>query len=291
MISLPDLVQQGQSSLWLLMPAGAILGALHGLEPGHSKTMMAAFIVAVRGTVGQAILLGLSATFSHTAVVWIVAVLGLTLGRRFDNEGTEAWLQLAAAGLMLLISLGTAYYTWRELRIMKRAMGSCGHDHSHDHHDHSHEHHDHAHHHASEEQGPSGLVIGADGWQDAHERKHAEDIRNRFAGRTATTAQIILFGLTGGLIPCPAAVTVLLMCLQMKRLSLGFMLVLSFSIGLAVTMVAAGTIAAVSANHVRRRWPGFENFARRAPYASAALIAVIGLISGWHALRTLGYFS
>ena len=61
---------------------------------------------------------------------------------------------------------------------------------------------------------------------DAHARAHADDIRKRFAGRTVTTWQIILFGLTGGLIPCPAAITVLLLCLQLKQLSLGFTLVL-----------------------------------------------------------------
>jgi len=65
------LLQQGNSRLFV--PSAVLLGALHGLEPGHSKTMMAAFIVAIRGTVAQAALLGLSATASHTAVVWVVA--------------------------------------------------------------------------------------------------------------------------------------------------------------------------------------------------------------------------
>ena len=64
------LLQHGASNGWLFVPSAILLGALHGLEPGHSKTMMAAFIVAVRGTVLQAVLLGLSATISHTAIVW-----------------------------------------------------------------------------------------------------------------------------------------------------------------------------------------------------------------------------
>ena len=65
---------------------------------------------------------------------------------------------------------------------------------------------------------------------DAHARAHAADIRNRFGGRSVTTWQIIIFGLTGGLIPCPAAITVLLICMQLKAFSLGFVLVLCFSI-------------------------------------------------------------
>ena len=63
-----SLLQQGNA--WLFIPSAILLGALHGLEPGHSKTMMAAFIVAVQGTLKQAVLLGLAATVSHTAVVW-----------------------------------------------------------------------------------------------------------------------------------------------------------------------------------------------------------------------------
>lgn len=59
------------------------------------------------------------------------------------------------------------------------------------------------------------------GGQDAHERAHADDIRRRFANREVTTGQIVLFGLTGGLIPCPASITVLLLCLQLKKAALG----------------------------------------------------------------------
>jgi len=77
-----------------------------------------------------------------------------------------------------------------------------------------------------------GLDVATDGYQDAHELAHAKDIRRKFADRNVTTWQIVLFGLTGGLIPCPAAITVLLLCLQLKEFTLGFALVLCFSIGL-----------------------------------------------------------
>lgn len=92
---------------------------------------------------------------------------------------------------------------------------------------------------------------------------HAADIRKRFAGRTVTTGQIIMFGLTGGLIPCPAAIAVLLLCIQLKQFSLGFVLVVCFSIGLALTMVSAGLLAALSVKHVSSRWSDFSSFARR----------------------------
>jgi nickel/cobalt exporter len=122
---------------------------------------------------------------------------------------------------------------------------------------------------------------------DAHARAHAADIRNRFAGRTVTTWQIVLFGLTGGLIPCPAAITILLLCIQLKQFTLGFTLVLCFGTGLALTMVSAGVLAALSMRHIERRWTGFSHFARQAPYVSAALILLVGAYTGWLGVHAL----
>ena len=103
-----------------------------------------------------------------------------------------------------------------------------------------------------------------------------------------TTGQIVLFGLTGGLIPCPASITVLLLCLQLEKIALGATLVLCFSIGLAITMVASGTLAALSVRHVSKRWQGFGGFARKAPYVSGALIVLVGLYVGYQGLAALG---
>ena len=102
-----------------------------------------------------------------------------------------------------------------------------------------------------------------------------------------TTPQIILFGLTGGLIPCPASITVLLLCLQLKRIALGATLVLCFSIGLALTMVMSGVLAALSVKHVSKRFSGFGQWANRAPYLSGALIVLVALYVGWTGLKAL----
>jgi nickel/cobalt exporter len=345
MTYLASLFQQSSAHAWLFVPSAILLGALHGLEPGHSKTMMAAFIVAIRGTVFQAVLLGLSATISHTAVVWAVALLGLYFGQDLSGERSEAYLQLASAVIILGVAAWMVWRTWHEQNEEQ------------DHH-----HHDEPQvvalanrtlsieiieHGApprwrirSEAGGlPSAddiriTTIRADGSEqmfefaardgclesvdeipephafkarvalagnsaeilfeerdhdhmelgeetDAHARAHAADIRKRFTGRTVTTPQIVLFGLTGGLIPCPAAITVLLLCIQLKQFSLGFVLVLCFGIGLAITMVSVGVAAALSFRHVESHWSGFSRFAHRAPYVSAALIVLVGLYTGW----------
>lgn len=373
MTDFSTLLQQGNA--WLFIPSAILLGALHGLEPGHSKTMMAAFIVAVRGTVGQAVMLGLAATLSHTAVVWVVALTGMYfLGGRWDAETTEPYFQLASAVLIITIAAWMLWRTWQQQRLAQ----AHEHDHGHgddevrhidtghgvlrleifedgvpprfrlhvpdqgktdllraapvsytleteradgsrmvftliqragylesvqeipepheflarlrmSHGDHSHDYDlefvEHDHHHAIKDH--DGLDVSAPGYQDPHELAHANDIRRRFANREVSNRQILLFGLTGGLIPCPASITVLLLCLQLKKLALGATLVMSFSVGLALTMVASGVVAAVSVRHVSRRWNGFGNFARRAPYVSGGLVMLVGLYVGYHAWHGL----
>lgn len=367
MTPLADLLRQGAGHAWLFIPSAIMLGALHGLEPGHSKTMMAAFIIAIRGTVKQAVLLGLAATISHTAVVWAVALAGLHFGANWGTEQTEPYFQIGSAVLIIAVALWMFVRTWRDHRAEKH--DDHHHDHGHEavqlvaldhwtvamevfedgvpprfrlrfqkdgttllppgdvvttietersdnrrqmftfvnrgdflesvedipephefvarlkvaHDGHSHDYDvefvEHDHHHVHPDY--QGLDVTAPGYQDAHELAHANDIRRRFANRDVSTGQIVIFGLTGGLIPCPASITVLLLCLQLKQFTLGVTLVLCFSIGLAATMVASGTLAALSVRHVSKRWSGFGNVARRAPYFSSILVAAVGVYTGY----------
>jgi nickel/cobalt transporter (NicO) family protein len=253
MFDISTLLLQGVSTLWIFIPTAILLGALHGLEPGHSKTMMAAFIVAIGGTVTQAILLGVAATISHTAVVWVVAMLGIYAGNQWSTASLEPYLQLFSALIIMGIAGWMIFITWRQ-------HSSCLH---------THEHHD--------------------TQQDPHAEAHARDIKKNFSHRKVTHTQIMLFGLTGGLIPCPAAISVLLLCLQLKKIVLGAALVLCFSLGLALTLVLSGVLAALSLRHATKRWSNFSHLAQKAPYFSGALLAGIGFYMGLQALQTLGF--
>ncbi|MCY1200795.1 High-affinity nickel-transport protein [compost metagenome] len=373
MLSFSELIAQGASHAWLFVPSAILLGALHGLEPGHSKTMMAAFIVAIRGTVLQAVLLGVTATISHTLIVWGIGLGGMYLWRGVAAEELEPYFQLASGVIIVLIAAWMFWRTWRE-------QHAGAHDHSHDDHEHGghthglerheidtghgrvalevfedgvpprwrltrlrgsnwqaedvavttertdgrqqtfrfvqkdgylesleeipephefmarltlahggHAHgydiaflepdsrqHDHIH------EALHGLDVAGESYQDAHQLAHANDIRRRFANRNVTNWQIALFGLTGGLIPCPAAITVLLLCLQLKEFTLGAVLVLCFSIGLAITLVTVGAVAALSVRQVTQRAPWFSAIAQRAPYLSSLLIIAVGIYVGVH---------
>ncbi|KPW78972.1 MULTISPECIES: nickel/cobalt efflux protein RcnA [Pseudomonas syringae group] len=285
-----DLLQRGGAHAWLYFPSAILLGALHGLEPGHSKTMMAAFIVAIRGSVKQAVMLGLAATLSHTAVVWLVAIGGMYLGQGLDAETTEPYFQLASSALIIAIALWMLWRTWRGEQLFKFEEENGAHCDHHDHeiHHQSHDHDlEHQHGHSHDHGNPQRFTLAAEGYQDAHEKAHAEDIRKRFSHREVSNGQILMFGLTGGLIPCPAAITVLLLCLQVKQVTLGAAMVLCFSIGLAITLVTVGAAAAIGARKASSRFPWLNAAARRAPYLSSVLIICVGVyvgVHGWNGL-------
>lgn len=366
-------LSQGPSHAWLFIPTAILLGALHGLEPGHSKTMMAAFIVAVRGTVAQAVLLGLSAAFSHSLIIWALAAVALKYGSQWNAETTEPYFQLVSAAIIVAMAL---WMLWRTRRDVKAAAQHEHHHHHHGHDDtkrintghgiidltvfetgvppvfrlafskhgksfvpkpsevsietvrtdgqrqafdfvakdgflestseipephefdvtltvsqgnHSHsypaefrEHdHDHSHHH------DHGDLATDREFQDAHEAAHALDIQKRFANREVTTGQIVIFGITGGLMPCPAAFTVLIVCMQVKQYTLGFALVAAFSFGLALTMVTVGAVAAWSVRHAEKKFSGFGNLMRRAPYFSCVLLILLASYMAWHGWQGL----
>ena len=262
-MDLISLIQDGSTSFLYLAAVGLVLGSLHGLEPGHSKTMMAAFIVAVRGTPFQAILLGVSAALSHSIVVWLLALLALTWGDEMIGERLEPWFIAGSGAVVMAVGL---FMLGRALgRVRARREHRHGHGRRHTHHDHG---------------------------EDAHVRAHARDIETRFAGGRATATQTIGFGLVGGLIPCPAAITVLLLCLGIGQFWLGVGMVASFSVGLAVTLVGVGMAAVLGLRYASKRFSGADRFLASAPYVSGALILLVGTYmaySGWsHLAPTAG---
>jgi len=351
---------------WLFFPMAVFLGALHGLEPGHSKTMMSAFIIGIRGTVWQAFLLGISSTISHTALIWVLAFVGVHYSSSLNMEALEPYFQLISGVIVIGLACWMLYQTiqaqkeahshehgdgehggmmvdtghgWVEISIFEtdvpprfrlyfydskrskvsiplnqivtletiRSDKSCqsfnfvqqqdyleATEHLPEPHefqttlelkhgDHGHTYHAlfvEGHHHETLE--PEGDIE----FGDAHERAHAAEVQKHLMNKKITTGQIILFGLTGGLSPCPSAFAILLLCLQLKKFALGFGLVLGFSIGLAITLVSVGIIAAISIKHATIRFKNFGEFARKAPYVSSAVLIFIGLfvaIQGlWH---------
>ena len=297
------LIEAGSTSIVYLVAAGLVLGSLHGLEPGHSKTMMAAFIIAVRGSVTHAILLGVSAALSHSIIVWVLAWLALAYGNELIGEDVEPYLLMVSGGVVIIIGFVMLYGMRRVANPHNHGQGRS-HDHQNSHgHAHGHEHaheggqghshnpgHQHAHGHIHAQESPHEHAHHqvTHPATDAHAQAHAREIEGRFQSGTATYVQTIGFGLTGGLIPCPAAITVLILCLNIGEVGLGISMVAAFSVGLALTLVAVGVVAAVGLKYARQRYGSIDKFYRIAPFVSGALIILIGLFmgySGWSHLN------
>jgi nickel/cobalt exporter len=264
-MDIATLIKSGAANPWLLLPAAVGLGAIHALEPGHAKAMMAAFIVAVRGTVTQALVLAAAATVGHTIVVWGVALFARTVGRDSVTVTAEAWLMLLSG---VLVASMAARLLWPSRP--SAVGGSHAHDHDHDHsHDHHHDH-EHRHHHHHHHHGDGGGLLG-------HRHETPAAIAARFGSRSVSTGEIAWFGFTGGLLPCSAAIAVLLASLQVESRALGFAMVLAFSIGLGLTLAAIGILAVWGAAKAQTHWPVFDRWADRLQLVSMAIVFLMGL--------------
>jgi ABC-type nickel/cobalt efflux system permease component RcnA len=118
-----------------------VLGAAHALAPGHGKTVMAAYLVGLRGTLRQAATIGATVTLTHTAGVLLLGLV-LSTSRAVASERVYPWLGLGSGLLLAAVGAG----------LLLRARPGHPHRHAHPH-DHPHPH---GHHHDGADGGPLG---------------------------------------------------------------------------------------------------------------------------------------
>jgi nickel/cobalt transporter (NicO) family protein len=111
-----------------------------------------------------------------------------------------------------------------------------------------------------------------------HHHHHDHDLSRR---------SIVAVGVSGGLLPCPSALVVLLAAISLHRVAFGMLLVVAFSIGLALTITAIG-LAAVLARGAFRRLSFDGRLVSLLPTASALVIVAAGLVMTLHALPKVG---
>jgi len=256
----------GMVCLALIVAVG--LGALHALEPGHGKTMVAAYLVGTRGTPRHALYLGLIVTATHTAGVYLLGAVTLYLSPYVVPERLYPWL--GGISGVLITGLGCGLF----LRCYMGESQAHTHVHSHAYHP-SHLHkHAHAHHHET---------IPHD-HPSPHEASHARPpVEEPISSRA-----LLALGVTGGIVPCPAALVVLLSAMALQRVSFGLLLIVAFSVGLAGVLITFGLLM-VSARHVIARLQGEGRLMTRwLPLTSAAVITVFGLAMIAQAVITAG---
>ena len=215
-------------------------GALHALSPGHGKSIVAAYLIGSRGTARHAAFLGATVTMTHTAGVVGLGLVTLFLSQYIVPETLYPWLGLVSG--LIVVVMGASILARR----VSRQRG---------HHHHGHQHHHHHHHHES---GHSHQPPGAD-------------------GSRITTRSMLVLGVSGGILPCPSALVVMLGAIALHRAAFGLALVVAFSLGLALTLTTIGVLVVYAGRLMQRVPDRGSRVVRWIPAFSAAVITALGI--------------
>jgi ABC-type nickel/cobalt efflux system permease component RcnA len=302
LISLPDLTP---STIVIALLIAFVWGGFHALSPGHGKTVVGAYLVGSRGTAQHALFLGLTTTITHTAGIFALGLVALFASRFVVTEQIFPWLSVISGVLVVGIGVNLFINRLKGEKPHQHTHGDHDH-HEHDHHEHhyhDHPHHDHHHasHHAADGHAahdPSHALQHAhadhhlphsqDHTHHSHDHPHSHSHWPPGAdGSPVTWSSLLALGISGGLMPCPSALVVILSAIALGRIGFGLALVTAFSLGLAGVLTGVGLILVYA-----RQW--FETLPWQAPKIrllpamSALLMALIGLGITTQALLQIG---
>ncbi len=245
---------------WLLL--GLVIafgmGGAHALEPGHGKTLVAAYLVGSRGTMKHAALLGAMVTFTHTISVFLLGLAMLLLAKSIVPDKVIKILE-AVSGLSI-VAIGAVLFVQR-LRSLRAVVPHHHHAHDHAHpHDHHHDH-DHPHSHPHD-----------------HSDEHGPHTHTHMPQGEITPGSLIALGVSGGLVPCPAALVIMLAAIAFGHTGAGLILLVAFSLGLAGVLIAVGWLVLYARSWLPDPAAGRSRLFRLLPVVSALVIVCIGLV-------------
>ncbi len=224
----------------LLAGTSLMLGALHALEPGHGKSVVASYILGYKGKFRQIILLGGSIALSHTFTIFVIALVLHGAGSLPVGDGVHYAME--AVSSCLVIGIGV----WMLRQSLKRDNAArqcgCGHDHEH-------------------------------GSPHDHHRDETK------------SGRIAFLGFTTGIIPCPSALAALFSSVAVGKIASGFLIVMIFSTGIALTLMAVAVVARYAASYVDRIGVHGKH-GLLISRVSASLVLLLGVLSLGRALIT-----
>jgi ABC-type nickel/cobalt efflux system permease component RcnA len=256
-------IELGPWAVILALLAAFGWGAAHALSPGHGKTIVAAYLVGARGTFAHALFLGATTTITHTLGVFVLGLLTFVASQYFLPERIYPWLSTISGLLVITIGLSIG---WTRLRAL---WGKDADAHQHDH--------EHA-----QDYDP--------GHVHSHGGKSHSHLPLEAGSGKVTWRSLLALGISGGILPCPSALVVLLGAIALGRVAFGLVLILTFSLGLATVLTAFGLLL-LRAGKLFERIPDSGRYTGYLAVASAAFITLVGAGITIQALIEIGVFS
>jgi len=252
---------------------------VHALSPGHGKTIVGAYLIGSRGTPRHAVFLGSTVTITHTLGVFVTGFATLYASRFIVPERLFPILSLISA--LLVLGMGALLLVQRT-RLAYPALSSG-------------------------KKGPAEFqrVASANGFPrgrglifaqaPGHDHGHLGTMHSHGGamhshlppgapGEKVTWRSLLTLGISGGLVPCPSAMVLLLAAVALNKTAYGMLLVVAFSVGLAITLTAVGLAFLYARNRFRKPRPG-ARWPQLLPVWSAGMITALGIGLCFAALR------
>jgi nickel/cobalt exporter len=278
---LEGLMQKNESSfvfIFSAMALAALLGALHALSPGHGKTIVAAYLVGSQGKFYHAVALGGIVTLTHTGSVFALGLITLSASRYFLAADVFPVLELISGLLILVLGIGLLYPRLRAwiIEIEKNQQVDIKRELDPD------------------EKGEKRLIIDQKiqetGPAHSHDPSQMGSIpRGPTVGdplQGIRWRSLIPLAISGGLVPCPDAIAILLIAATINRIAFGLSLIVSFSLGLAVVLIVIG-ILIVQGKRLFERLRWFNKAAIIVPIISALIVVSVGVMLSVNAVRNI----
>lgn len=260
LISVPE-ITPAIALFGLLIAFG--LGAMHAMSPGHGKAVVGAYLVGSKGTPKHAAFLGLTVTITHTLGVFALGLITLFASSFILPETLIPFLSFFSGLIVLYIGL-TMFKT--------RLLSALGLKTEHHHHHHRGEHH----HHHDDEHHPHS--------HDGFTHTHDGHTHSHLPPEQVTWKSLFALGVSGGLLPCPSALVLMLSAISLGRVGYGIVLTIAFSIGLAATLTAVGLAFLYLGKLLDGPRLAQSRIVKSLPVFSAAVITCLGAVICYNSL-------
>jgi nickel/cobalt exporter len=276
----------------MALAVAVALGAIHAVTPGHGKALVGAYLVGSRGTARHAIALGGIVTLTHTGSVLALGVLTLAASHFIMPTTLFPILEMASGLLIVGMGLGLLFRRWRGFRgVMRQAVSPF-----------------------QVEQFSPAVAQGPAVTEtqpaqttasQSGARRHQVITINEsipvnvynavlptrdFSLSGVQWRSLVTLGISGGLVPCPDAIAILLVAVAINRLLLGLSLIVAFSLGLAVILTAIG-IAMVRSRSLFERVKSFDRVVPAMPLLSAVVVIGLGGVLTYRAATKPGFLT